>query len=174
MVACRCQVSALLHVNVTYRHNNTANTHVTAGWSDIYGLSEKDKEDRAGFDESAARVNAIIQREIDGGIKPARIIVAGFSQGGAVAFHTALRSTHALGGCVALSTWVPLRADYPAALSEAAKGLKILQVRIYQPWHKLWQTTYYIHIQIFYIRCDDVTGCAMWSLYAMYCHRLHL
>lgn len=73
-------------------------------------------------------MNAIIQKEIDGGVKPSRIIVAGFSQGGAVAFHTALRSSHALGGCVALSTWVPLREDYPAALSENAKTLKILQV----------------------------------------------
>lgn len=100
------------------------------GWSDIYGLSETDEEDRAGFNESADRVNAIVQAEIDKGVDPKRIVVAGFSQGGALALHTVLRSSHTLGGCVALSTWVPLRADYPAALSPAAKGVRILQVGI--------------------------------------------
>ena len=42
--------------------------------------------------------------------------------------HTALRSPHTLGGCVALSTWLPLRSDFPEALSGSAKELKILQV----------------------------------------------
>jgi predicted esterase len=74
-------------------------------------------------------VNQIVQQEIDKGVKPARIVIAGFSQGGAVAFHAALRSPHALGGVVALSTWVPLRADYPAAFSPAAAHLPILQVK---------------------------------------------
>eukprot|EP01034_Spumella_vulgaris_P021572 gene21572-27610_t len=39
-----------------------------------------------------------------------------------------MRSTHKLGGCVALSTWLPLKDDYPAAASESAKTLPILQV----------------------------------------------
>jgi predicted esterase len=107
---------------------------VLAGWSDIFGLSVSDREDREGFDESAARVNAIVQQEIDKGIDPRRIVLAGFSQGGAVVLHAALRSPHALGGCAALSTWLPLREDYPAATSSAAKGLKILQVRILLPY----------------------------------------
>lgn len=99
------------------------------GWSDIYGLTVSDREDGPGFDESAARINTIIQQEIDKGVDPKRIVIAGFSQGGALALHTALRSPHALGGCVALSTWLPLRDAYPAAISPAAKGLKILQVQ---------------------------------------------
>eukprot|EP01032_Pedospumella_encystans_P030342 gene30342-34250_t len=98
------------------------------GWSDIYGLSSSDREDRAGFDESAARVNTLLQQEIDKGVAPARIVVAGFSQGGALAFHTALRSAHTLGGIVALSTWVPLRDDYPASFSSAMSTVPILQV----------------------------------------------
>jgi len=75
-------------------------------------------------------VNTIVQQEIDKGVSPSRIVLAGFSQGGAVALHTALRSTHTLGGVVALSTWVPLRADYPAAFSSATATVPILQVSL--------------------------------------------
>ena len=102
---------------------------IAIAWSDIYGLTEEAKEDRDGFNESADRVNSIVQQEIDKGIDPKRIVLAGFSQGGAVVLHTALRSSHALGGCVALSTWLPLRDDYPVALSASAQeSLRILQV----------------------------------------------
>jgi predicted esterase len=80
------------------------------------------------MDLSAARINRIIQKEIDGGVPSQRIVIAGFSQGGALALHAALRSQHSLGGCVALSTWVPFGKDYPAALSSTAASLKILQV----------------------------------------------
>ncbi len=101
---------------------------LSSAWFDIYGLDERAAEDRKGFEESKARIDRIIQTEVDQGIEPQRIVVAGFSQGGAVALHTSLRSTHALGGCIALSTWLPLRDDYPAALSPTAQNLKILQV----------------------------------------------
>ncbi len=97
-------------------------------WSDIYGLDESDPEDADGFARSAARIDAIIQGEIEKGIDPKKIVVAGFSQGGALSLHVTLRSSHSLGGCVALSTWLPLRASYPASLSSAAASLPILQV----------------------------------------------
>lgn len=54
--------------------------------------------------------------------------MAGFSQGGALALHYALRSPHQLAGCIALSTWLPLSADFPQALSPTAASLPILQV----------------------------------------------
>jgi predicted esterase len=98
------------------------------GWSDIYGLDETSAEDQAGFDLSADRVNKMIQAEVDGGINPSHIIVAGFSQGGALAYHIALRSPHKLGGCIGLSTWLPLRNSYPQSLSESAKSLPMLHV----------------------------------------------
>ena len=72
------------------------------GWSDITGLDAVSPEDREGFTSSANRVNDMIQREIDGGISSKNIVVAGFSQGGALALHVALRSEHQLGGCIAL------------------------------------------------------------------------
>ncbi|CAM9163053.1 unnamed protein product, partial [Ectocarpus fasciculatus] len=97
------------------------------GWSDIYGLDAAAEEDKAGFEESRARVDAIVSAELAGGIAPGKIVVAGFSQGGALALHTALRSEVALGGCVALSSWLPFRADYPAAKTAAADNLKLFQ-----------------------------------------------
>jgi predicted esterase len=99
------------------------------GWSDIYGLSDTDKEDKEGFAASAARVMAIVQQELDAGkVLPNKVVLAGFSQGGAVVLHAALRSPQALGGVVALSTWLPLRDHYPAQLSPTAGSLRILQV----------------------------------------------
>jgi lysophospholipase-2 len=98
------------------------------GWSDIHGLDSESPEDRAGFEESATRVNRLIQAELDKGIPSNKIVIGGFSQGGALALHVALRSQQSFAACVALSSWVPLRKDYPAALSPAASKLPILQV----------------------------------------------
>ena len=98
------------------------------GWSDIHGLSMDATEDRKGFDLAAARVNAIIRSEIEKGIPASKIAIGGFSQGGALALHVSLRSPNSFAGCVALSTWLPLRDDYPEKLSPAAKSLPIFQV----------------------------------------------
>lgn len=98
------------------------------GWFDIYDLDEESPEDADGFADSKKRIDAFIQAEIDRGIEPKRIVVAGFSQGGAVALHTSLRSVHSLGGCIALSTWLPFRAQYPEVMSSTAQGLRVLQV----------------------------------------------
>lgn len=97
------------------------------GWFDIFGLSPTSPEDERGFAESSARVCALVEREIAHGIPANRIIVAGFSQGGALALHVTLRYPQRLAGCVALSTWLPLRREYPAALSATAKLTPVLQ-----------------------------------------------
>ena len=149
------------------------------GWSDIFGLDMEANEDSKGFEESTARVNALIKVELDKGIPSNKILLGGFSQGkltynqpsifllmqsfyvsnnhlslslplslylstfvyyhlsyvlnyptgGALALHVALRSPLTLGGCVALSSWLPFRKDFPAALSPTAKSLPIFQVR---------------------------------------------
>ncbi|KAG5191439.1 lysophospholipase-like protein II [Tribonema minus] len=98
------------------------------GWTDVYGLDETSKEDKEGFEQSAARIQALIDSEKAKGIPAQRVVVAGFSQGGATALHVALRTKDALGGCVACSGWLPLAKEYPAALGDGAKaGLKVLQ-----------------------------------------------
>jgi predicted esterase len=98
------------------------------GWSDIEGLDMNAPEDRKGFTLSAQRMNKLIEHEIEKGITSNKIVIGGFSQGGALALHISLRSEAPLGGCVALSTWLPFKGDYPAALSPAAAAMPIFQV----------------------------------------------
>lgn len=57
--------------------------------------------------QSIATVRALVQREIDRGISPRRIVLAGFSQGGAVVLHAGLTHPERLGGIVGLSTYLP-------------------------------------------------------------------
>jgi predicted esterase len=102
----------------------------TKYFQNVYGLDADSKEDSEGFAESCERVNRLIQSELDSGIPSESIAVGGFSQGGALALHVALRSPNKLAACVALSAWVPLHADYPAALSAASSTLPILQVHV--------------------------------------------
>jgi phospholipase/carboxylesterase len=80
-------------------------------WYDIYSLNDFDREDKIGLAQSQQTVEALIQNEINRGIKPDRIILMGFSQGGAVVLHTGLRYSQRLAGIGALSTYLPFRAD---------------------------------------------------------------
>jgi phospholipase/carboxylesterase len=88
-------------------------------WYDIVALDRSASEDEAGMRASAAGVAALIEREIERGIAPAHIVLAGFSQGGAVALHCGLRDSHPLGGILALSTYLPLARTLAAEKSDA-------------------------------------------------------
>lgn len=68
-------------------------------------------QDAAGIRASQTAVEALIAQEVENGIAPNNIILAGFSQGGAIVLHTALRQTAPLGGVMALSTYLPLAAS---------------------------------------------------------------
>lgn len=92
------------------------------GWFDLLGLDQTATEDERGIEAAAARVNRIIDEAGERGIPSHRVVVAGFSQGGAVALTTALRSQRKLAGVVALSTWLPLRKSYPQMLGPYAKS----------------------------------------------------
>ena len=76
-------------------------------WYDIRGMDLADKEDAEGIQASQLYLKGLINREIEKGIKTKNIILAGFSQGGAVALYTMLRFEGTLGGCIALSTYLP-------------------------------------------------------------------
>jgi phospholipase/carboxylesterase len=95
-------------------------------WYDIYGLSGSAPEDAAGIEASSRRIHALVDREIESGVPAERIVVAGFSQGGAVALHSALRHPRRLGGLLALSTYLPLRDRLAAEASAANRDLPIL------------------------------------------------
>jgi phospholipase/carboxylesterase len=79
-------------------------------WYDILGFDRRAKEDAAGIRASAASVAELVDREIERGMPSDRIVLAGFSQGGAIALHTALRESRPLAGVLALSTYLPLAA----------------------------------------------------------------
>lgn len=77
-------------------------------WYDIFSLDKSAPQDEAGIRSSADSLVALIEREHERGIPYERIVVAGFSQGGAIAMHAALRFSPPLAGLMALSTWLPL------------------------------------------------------------------
>lgn len=93
--------------------------YVMRAWYDIAAFDLSRGEDQAGIHESAQRLEALIEREIANGIAPQRIVLAGFSQGGALALHAGLRYPQRLAGILALSTYLPL-ADTLAAEAHAA------------------------------------------------------
>ena len=76
-------------------------------WYDIATLDRNGAVDDAGIAASRQRLQQRIAREIESGIAAERIVVAGFSQGGAIAYHTALRHRPRLAGLLALSTYLP-------------------------------------------------------------------
>ena len=79
-------------------------------WYDLLSMDRNAAEDEAGIRDSATGIDALIAREIARGIAPERIVMAGFSQGGAMALFTALRYPERLAGVLALSTYLPLAA----------------------------------------------------------------
>jgi phospholipase/carboxylesterase len=77
------------------------------GWYDIKGVSIEDKQDAQGMAESRDMLDAAIEAQIAGGIPSENIIIAGFSQGGAVTYFTGVRSQRKLAGMLTLSTYLP-------------------------------------------------------------------
>ena len=98
---------------------------VMRAWYDIYNLDGARREDDAGVRASAQRVEALIAREAERGVPAARIVLAGFSQGGAIALHAGLRHPARLAGIMALSTYLPLASSVAAEASAANRNVPI-------------------------------------------------
>lgn len=77
-------------------------------WYDIVSLDRGGPVDAAGIGESTATLEALVAREEQRGIDPGRIMLAGFSQGGAIAINAVLRANVKPAGLIALSTWLAL------------------------------------------------------------------
>ena len=92
-------------------------------WYDLVSLDTTGRADADGVRESTALLEALVKREIERGIDPSRIVVAGFSQGGAIAINAALHAEERLAGLMALSTYLAL----PGEL-EGSKGSRDLPV----------------------------------------------
>ena len=102
-------------------------------WYDIYGLSAEEREDEAGIRASFALVEQLVRREEQEGIPARRIVIAGFSQGGAIALHTGLRHSQTLAGILSLSAWLPLHRTIGES-APANQGTSILMCHgLYDP-----------------------------------------
>ena len=95
-------------------------------WYDILALAESATEDERGIRASSVLVEELIRRERDAGVPASAIVLAGFSQGGAIALHAALRHREALAGVIALSTYLPLRNTLAAEAAVANQRIPIL------------------------------------------------
>lgn len=98
---------------------------VMRAWYDIAGTSLDAQQDAAGIRASQAVVEALIEQEIAHGIERRHIFLAGFSQGGAIALHTALRQAEPLGGVLALSTYLPLAEKAAIELQQQSRTTPI-------------------------------------------------
>lgn len=95
-------------------------------WYDIIALGGNAQQDAAGIRDSEQKVHALIRRENERGVPADRVVLAGFSQGGAIALHTGVRYPEKLAGIMGLSTYLPLADTVEAERSEANAGTPIL------------------------------------------------
>jgi predicted esterase len=89
------------------RHNGT----ILPAWFDVYALANlanSARDDETGILSTVAEVDALIQAEVDAGVPESRIVLGGFSQGGAVAAMSAVVGERDLAGVAVLSAWLPL------------------------------------------------------------------
>jgi phospholipase/carboxylesterase len=98
------------------------NGYEMRAWYDIKAFTPEGRADAAGLAESVRRVDAYLRAEIAGGVAASRIVLAGFSQGGAVALSAGLRFGERLAGLLALSTYLPFPETLAAGKSAANAG----------------------------------------------------
>ena len=124
-------------------------------WYDIYSLECLNYEDEIGIIHTQQSINKLIEQEIAEGVCPKNIILAGFSQGGAIALYTGLRYSKLLGGILALSTYLPLadkfseeankaNQDVPIFMAHGNADLVLPFIFGYQTFQRLKQLNYLI------------------------------
>ncbi len=101
------------------------NGYVMPGWFDILSLDRLDKFDRDGINTSVQQITQFIDHEVAQGIAPENIVLAGFSQGGAIALHSALRYPKKLAGIMALSTYLPMHETLSETRSNANSDIPL-------------------------------------------------
>lgn len=84
-------------------------------WFDLFGLSETSREDEAGIELAKNYIHSLIDKEIDSGIDSQRIIVGGFSMGGALALHAGLTYSKPIGAMVIMSGYLLQRSQIPGS-----------------------------------------------------------
>ena len=94
-------------------------------WYDIVSTELDRREDAAGVVESQTRVEALIRHENARGVPDESIVLAGFSQGGAIALHCMLRRTRPLAGVMALSTYLPMASRAQAEATPVGRAMPV-------------------------------------------------
>lgn len=94
-------------------------------WFDIKSLSFDAEEDEQGIVNSSNNLKKYINEEVKNGIPHNRIVIGGFSQGGAVGLHTFLTHEEKLAGCIGLSTFLPLHAKFNELKCDKNKETKV-------------------------------------------------
>lgn len=100
---------------------------VMPAWFDIDFQGSKPICERAHVDRSQEQINALIEREHERGVASDQIVIAGFSQGGAMALHIGLRHPERLAGIMALSTAMPFAETIAAERHDANRDTSIFQ-----------------------------------------------
>ena len=111
--------------HAAYRPVTINNGYVMRAWYDLFDFESSGKQDEEGIRHAQLQIEALITQEEARGIAPNRIVLAGFSQGGAIALHTALRYPRCLAGLLALSTYLPLKSKLAQEAHEANRQLPI-------------------------------------------------
>ena len=142
-----------------YQKISMNNGYEMRAWYDLFGLKSSHPQDEAGIHKTQANIESLIAQENQSGIANKQIVIAGFSQGGAIALHLATRQSQALAGVLALSTYLPLqdklasqktqaslstpifmahgKVDEVITLARAQASLAVLQNNAYQvDWHE--------------------------------------
>lgn len=100
---------------------------VMRGWYDIMPAKDGFSESNDDIRDASVVIRSLIEREQERGIAASRIILAGFSQGGAVALYTGLGLDEPLAGIMALSTYVPMIESFGNWLSASARSIPVFQ-----------------------------------------------
>jgi len=120
------------HVKIVCPTANTIPVTLNSGfqmpaWFDLFSLDPTGQEDESGIEKSKKAITKLIEDEVNNGIDPSRIVLGGFSQGGALSLYTGLTGKYKLAGIVALSCWLPLHKSFPGALNSNNAEVPIMQ-----------------------------------------------
>ena len=119
-----------VHVRFVFPHAPVRAVTINNGmrmraWYDISAVDLTNRADLAGVRQSQAQLEALIERENARGMPSERIVLAGFSQGGAIALYTGLRHSERLAGIMALSTYLIAPDKLADEASAANRGVPI-------------------------------------------------
>ena len=121
------RLQGLLNLRFVFPHAPVRKVTINNGmamraWYDIISLDRDGPQDEQGIRDSAAQLGELVAREQQRGVPLNKIVLAGFSQGGAIATHTALRQSNRLAGLMALSTWLPMREAFGQEVRDNAES----------------------------------------------------